>query len=51
LKVNSVLLNKVISFTGKKMSVSEVWMVLFSHNQKQEIQDKDLFRGNDNEFR
>jgi hypothetical protein len=50
LKANAVLLNKVISFTEKKMSV-QVWLVLFSHNQKQEIQGKDLFKGDDNELR
>jgi hypothetical protein len=35
--VTAVLLNKVISFTGKKVSVPEVWLVLFSHNQKPKI--------------
>jgi hypothetical protein len=41
LKVGVALLNKVFSFTGKIKPVPEVWLVLFRHNQKQEIQGKD----------
>jgi hypothetical protein len=43
-----IVTDKVISFTGKNVSVPEVWLVLFSHNQKLKIQGKDYFWGNDN---